>query len=295
VAAGSTAAPAIVGRDAELDQLRQLLVPDGPAGFVSEGEPGIGKSTLWLRGLEETNGRATVLAARPAETETSLPFPGTLPPTGRRRTGRVVRLAFAAGLEATRQANVAPGGLPVVFSSSSGDGDNCHEICQTLATANRALSPTRFHNSVHNAPAGYWSIAAGSQLPSTTICASDGSFAAGLLEALAQMAVTDTATAVIAYDLDYPPPLHPARPIAGPFAIALVLEPEPGPSVPARLKVRLTANAPGQVAHRELNTMLASIPAAQGVILLEAVAARRPATVNVSYLRPQTLQIEVSP
>ena len=254
---------------------------------------GIGVLGPGLCGWPETK---AVLSGRQAwvRTETQLPVPETLPPTERRRTGRVVRLAFAAGLEATRQANSDPVGLPVVFSSSSGDGDNCHEICQTLATANRALSPTRFHNSVHNAPAGYWSIAAGSQRPSTTICASDASFAAGLLEAVAQMAVAGT-TGLIAYDIDYPPPLHAARPITGPFAIALVLDPEPGPNVLARLQVRLNTAAPSGLAHRELKTMLASIPAAQGLILLEAIAARIPATLNISYLQPQTLHIEVSP
>lgn len=255
---------------------------------------GIGVRGPGLCGWPETE---AVLSGRQAWvwTETSLPVPETLPPTERRRTGRVVRLAFAAGLEATRQARRDPAGLPVVFSSSSGDGDNCHEICQTLATANRALSPTRFHNSVHNAPAGYWSIAAGSHRASTTICASDASFAAGFLEAVAQMAVAGTTRAVIAYDLDYPPPLHAARPIAGPFAIALVLEPEPGPNILARLNVCLTTAAPSRLAHRELNTMLASNPAAQGLILLEAIAARRPATLNISYLQPQTLHIEVRP
>ena len=255
---------------------------------------GIGVRGPGLCGWPETE---AVLSGRQpwVRTETRLPVPETLPPTERRRTGRVVRLAFAAGLEATRQANTDPAGLPAVFSSSSGDGDNCHEICETLATANRALSPTRFHNSVHNAPAGYWSIAAGSQRPSTTICASDASFAAGFLEAVTQMAVAGTTTALIAYDIDYPPPLHAVRPIAAPFAIALILEPEPGPNVLARLQVRLNTAAPSQLAHRELNTMLTSIPAAQGLILLEAVAARTPATVNVSYLQPQTLHIVVSP
>ncbi len=159
--------------------------------------------------------------------ETLLPAPETLPPTERRRTGRVVRLAFAIGLEATRHAEANPAQLPVVFASSGGDGDNCHEICQTLASADRSLSPTRFHNSVHNAPAGYWSIAAGTQVPSTTICAYDASFAAGLLETLAQIAVRKVATALFAYDLDYPPPLRAARSVPAPFGLALVLHPSP--------------------------------------------------------------------
>ena len=101
----------------------------------------------------------------------------------------MVKLALAAGLEATRQAGADPAQLPAIFTSSGGDGQNCHEICQALASAERQLSPTRFHNSVHNAAAGYWSIATGATPASNALCAYDASFAAGLLEALTQVAI----------------------------------------------------------------------------------------------------------
>src|SRR5256885_458513 len=65
----------------------------------------------------------------------------------------VVRLALAVGLEATARAGADPAALAAVFASSGGDGQNCHEICQVLASSERQLSPTRFHNSVHNAAA----------------------------------------------------------------------------------------------------------------------------------------------
>ena len=51
--------------------------------------------------------------------------------------------------------------LATVFSASGADGHNCHALCEQLATDDRQLSPTRFHNSVHNAAAGYWSVATG--------------------------------------------------------------------------------------------------------------------------------------
>mgnify|MGYP002075717815 CR=1 FL=1 len=43
-------------------------------------------------------------------------------------------------------------------------------LCQKIgvsvfASDDRLISPTRFHNSVHNAPSGYWSIAARSTRP----------------------------------------------------------------------------------------------------------------------------------
>ena len=239
---------------------------------------------------------AVLCAHRPyVRADTLLPAPETLPPTERRRSGRVVRLAFAIGLEAARHAEVNPAQLPVVFASSGGDGDNCHEICQTLASADRSLSPTRFHNSVHNAPAGYWSIAAGTQVPSTTICAYDASFAAGLLEAVTQIAAHGVATALIAYDLDYPPPLHAARSVPAPFGLALVLHSHPQPHSLAQLRVGIECGPADRVEHQELEALRTTIPAAQGLVLLEAIAKRQATTVRIAYLEPQTLHIVVTP
>jgi hypothetical protein len=239
---------------------------------------------------------AALSGRRPyARSDTTLLAPAVLPPTERRRAGRVVKLALAVGLEATRRANADPKHLPVVFASSGGDGDNCHEICQTLASPNRALSPTRFHNSVHNAPAGYWSIAAGAQVPSTTICAYDASFAAGLLETFAQVVADGRETALIAYDLDYPSPLRESRPGLAAFGLALVLQPGPGPQVLARLTARLDTGAPDRLTHPELEALRGAIPAAQGLGLLEALALGKPAAVNIRYLEPMTLRVEVSP
>lgn len=248
-------------------------------------------------GLADWPQTEAVLCARQAyeRADTLLPAPDTLPPTERRRSGRVVRLAFAIGLEAARQSGADPARLPVVFASSGGDGDNCHEICQTLASANRALSPTRFHNSVHNAPGGYWSIAAGTQVQSTTICAYDASFAAGLLEAVAQIAVSGSTTALIAYDLDYPPPLRAARTVPAAFGMALVLHASPQPHALAQLRVHLGTGTASRVDHQELEALRAAIPAAEGLVLLEALAMRRATTVNIAYLAPQTLRVAVAP
>src|SRR5262249_49261348 len=128
----------------------------------------------WPEALALLQGRSTYTFQ-----PTMLPVPERLPPAERRRVGRVVKLALAVGLEATASAGTDPAVLPSVFASSVGDGNNCHEICQALSLEERLISPTRFHNSVHNAAAGYWSIATGSQVASNAICAFDASFAAG--------------------------------------------------------------------------------------------------------------------
>ena len=153
-------------------------------------------------GLANWPEAAAVLSGRQAyrPAPTVLPTPTILAAAERRRTGRVVKLALAVALEATSQAGENPGDLASVFSSSGGDGHNCHEICQALSLAGREISPTRFANSVHNAAAGYWSIATGSMAESNVLCAFDASFTAGLLEALTQVAVDEIPVLLVAYD-----------------------------------------------------------------------------------------------
>ena len=80
-------------------------------------------------------------ASRP----TNVPVAAALPPSERRRASRAIKIALGAGLEAIGASGRDPASLASVFSSSAGDGYNCHELCQQLATDDRQLSPTRFH------------------------------------------------------------------------------------------------------------------------------------------------------
>jgi DNA-binding CsgD family transcriptional regulator len=69
----------IVGRDAELASVHAFLDRQiaGPVALTLEGEAGIGKSTLWLAGVEAARERGfRVLVARPAEAERGLTHAG---------------------------------------------------------------------------------------------------------------------------------------------------------------------------------------------------------------------------
>ena len=102
----------------------------------------------------------------------------------------------------------------------------CHAMCEALARPERLLSPTRFTNSVHNAPAGYWHIAAQSRRASTSLAAYDASVCAGLLEAAAQCCSSRQPVLLVACDMPYPAPLHALRPLPDVFACALLLVPQ---------------------------------------------------------------------
>ncbi|MDP3439496.1 MAG: beta-ketoacyl synthase chain length factor, partial [Azonexus sp.] len=173
-----------------------------------------------------------------------LPVPSILPPAERRRASRVVKLALALGLEAATQANADVSTLATVFSASGADGHNCHALCEQLASADRQISPTRFHNSVHNAAAGYWGIATKSMAPCQVICAYDASFGAGLLDALSQVVIDQQITLLISYDSEYPEPLHSKRQLPDCGGVALLLTPEKTSRSLARISVSpTTANA----------------------------------------------------
>jgi hypothetical protein len=226
-----------------------------------------------------------------------IPIPDGLPPAERRRIGRMVKLALSVGLQATAKAGIAPDDLPAVFASSGGDGENCHEICQALARDERMISPTRFHNSVHNAAAGYWSIATRSRAPSNALGAFDASFAAGLLEAVTQTVVDQTRVLLVAYDTHYPPPLFQKRPIPEPFGVAFVLSPvlSQNEQCIARLTVDRSDSPPDHMSNPDLEAVRASIPAARSLPLLRQLALRRAGSVNIQYLDGHSLAVEVDP
>src|SRR6266540_3649433 len=69
----------LIGRKAEIAFLSRFLddVPAGPCALVLEGEPGIGKTTLWKWAVAAAKERSfQVLSSRPAGPETKLAFAG---------------------------------------------------------------------------------------------------------------------------------------------------------------------------------------------------------------------------
>lgn len=249
-------------------------------------------------GLTDWPQTADVLAGRLPYTEarTIVPPPAALPAAERRRTGQAVKVALAAGLQAASASGRDVTTLATVFAASGGDGQNCHTICEALAGDDRQLSPTRFHNSVHNAPAGYWSIATRATAASNVLCAYDGSFAAGLLESLCQLAVDGAPSLLIAYDADYPEPLRAARPIVDVFGVALVLAPANAShsDTCVRIDVTLTDAPATKLASSALETLRNGNPAARALPLLAALAARRSTSVVLDYLTDTRVRVDVA-
>ena len=227
----------------------------------------------------------------------SLPKPlaACLPATERRRATTVTRLALDAASEALGDGD--PAAVTAVFASSGGEVEIIHGIFDQLASEDRRLSPTAFHNSVHNAAAGYWSIASGSHHPADSVCAYDDSFGSGLAEALLRVAAGEGPILLVAYDW---PPLFPIaefRPIAQAFAVALRLEPDAGQPGLTRLAgayrpappVSVPLTDAGLEAQRQTN------PAARALPLLAAIARGTAAELSLGQGMGGSLDLRVNP
>ena len=261
---------------------------------LAAGIAGIG---LIAPGLPDWPSARAVLCGEAAyqAAPSQLPAPAILPPAERRRASRVVKLALALGLEAAAHAGADVATLATVFSASGADGHNCHALCEQLATDDRRISPTRFHNSVHNAAAGYWGIATRAMAPCQVLCAFDGSFGAGLLDALAQVALDQQPVLLIAYDSEYPAPLNAKRDTPDCAGIALLLQPAQASGALAHLRV-CTSSAPADpLADPALEALRTAIPALRGLPLLARLARGDFGTLTLDYLPPMQLALELSP
>ena len=246
----------------------------------------------WMQGRQQLDGSLPYQAMRCV-----LPLPMALPAAERRRAGAVVKVSLAVGQEAVEASGLPSASLPSVFTSSSGDAINCHEICRALASSDRLISPTRFHNSVHNASSGYWSISSGSMASSSVLCARDASFAAGLLEAMTQVAVEQTAVLLVAYDTDYPEPLYSVRPLPDTFGAGLVLAPRRSERSLAQWTLDpaacFTSTAADRLDDEALEQVRSSIPAARCLPLLSSVAKQGAGEVVLDYLEGLQLAVQV--
>lgn len=201
------------------------------------------------------------------------PFATRIPDRERRRAPLHVKIAVEVAQQAVDASGFDPASLPTVFTSGMGDVKTTDLICRALAAPQKIISPTHFHNSVHNASSGYWSIAAACHERSNAVSGFRHSFAVALLEAAILCKTEGKPVMLIACDIGTEPPLDAICPIAGPFGIALVLAPV-GASGHAGIQVSLQPSTCDRAEHSGLadRVGVAGNPAATALELLEQLA-----------------------
>ena len=144
-----------------------------------------------------------------------------LPPMVRRRTSEATRIAISAATRACSNAGIRHD-LPAVFVSLSGEIQVTDRLCQAIARNEYPLSPTQFHNSVHNTASSYWSMASDSQAPMMAMAALEDGFALGLLESWCQLQTGAEKILLVVYEEQAPSRLLPHYDWE-PCALSLVL------------------------------------------------------------------------
>jgi hypothetical protein len=254
---------------------------------------------FWARGLPDwTHARAALRGGlQITDGETRRPAPTMLPAAERRRVPDSVALALEVATQAVTQSGRPAAELPTVFASTHGDLAITDYVCSTLVEQPTLLSPTKFHNSVHNAAAGYWTIGTQCLAPSSALAAFDRTFAAGFVEAASIAAADDCPVLLAAYDVDACGALASVTASRGLLAYALVLSPTAHSVSLATIGWGLVAtSAPPSGTVSAAARDLQHNAAAPALPLFEALAASGSHTVTLPLDRTgaNTLQLNVT-
>lgn len=234
--------------------------------------------------------------APPVEPPLPIPSPSQLPPAERRRAPQTVALSLAAAHEAVSTCGHDPARLLAVFASAHGDLPVIDELCRTLVHTPTLVSPTRFLHSIHNAPAGFWSMLSRNGQGNTSVSGGAHSFAHGLLEALVQCEAEQRPVLYVAYDTGAVGALTHTTTSEGALAVALVLAPPDRRARTATIHWSLEAGtapvpqARGPAARAlDRNAMATALP------LCEALAVAQPARLVWPLSAHQSLDLRLAP
>ena len=227
---------------------------------------------VWSPQLADFPALRRVLAGAAPAPAAARPGAALLPATERRRAPPVVLLTVEVAQQAAAMSGRDVAALPCVFASTHGDQATTDYMCATLARNPLELSPTRFHNSVHNAAVGYWTIAVGCHAASSAVAAQRASFGAGLLEAAGQALGDGQAVLFACADTVGSGPLGEVTGCSETFGSALVLAPERTAHTLARLDLELTPARHDTALAEPLAAWRAHNPSAAALALLALLA-----------------------
>lgn len=210
-----------------------------------------------------------------------------LPSAERRRATPVTRLALDVAIEALGSHD--PSQTTSIFASSGGEAGVTHGLFEALCEPHPLLSPTAFHQSVHNTAAGYFGIATGSHQPSDSLCAFDDSLGAGFAECALRVEQGEVDVLLVAYDLAPPFPIRTHRRIDDDLALAFHFN-NASPAPLAELDVHFVPTP-----HRRARTAFVKNPLECAYPLLRAIARRESFEFSLGCGLGGQLDIRLSP
>ena len=187
--------------------------------------------------------------------------PAILPPMLRRRTSAPTRaVAWVLG-ELSERSGADLRTAPIVLGTDHGEIAVTVDLLAAALDPEADVSPTRFHNSVHNTALGYVSIACGNRAGHTTISAGPDTLAMTLVEGAARLGTGAGDVLVVVADEPVPPPL-PRRGPAEVTAVAFHLSADA-----AGAAAEIAVEGPGPVPEpRPADPCVAAVALARAVV-----------------------------
>lgn len=236
------------------------------------------------------------------------PKPEIIPANERRRAPLPVRAAVEVSWQALQHAGLASSEVACVFGSGLGDTEITDYMCRVLTTAEKQLSPTKFHNSVHNAAAGYWTISTGCMKSANSIAAYQNTAGLALLEAMIQCQQHSEPVLVTLFDTAAHDAYRQIFACEYSFAAALLIVPAGSATAPlARLAISAEATSAEnsaavaspqlsdtQLPCAELAALYRDNPSAKVLGLLQQLAVKQAGQSAFALSPARALNLEVS-
>ncbi|TAL53622.1 beta-ketoacyl synthase chain length factor [Pandoraea sp.] len=222
--------------------------------------------------------------------------PSMLAPNERRRTTTAIRLALRVTEQLAARAPLDVSRIASVFTSSAGDLQVTDRVCMALGQPGAPVSPIHFHNIVHNATAGYWSIGAHAQAGSVSLSAGEASFAAGLLEALSIVVSEQAPVLLVSYEQPAPAIIDRHLPICAPFATAMLVSGQAPGATGWALNVERIPYCPAtRMAHPAWERLRAGNAAARALPMLECMATDRRERIFLDAGGAASVAVDIAP
>lgn len=231
----------------------------------------------------------------------SPPKPAVIPANERRRAPLLVRIAVEVSSQALQQSALAAQDVACVFGSGLGDTEITDYMCRQLATEEKLLSPTKFHNSVHNAAAGYWTISSHCMRAANSIAGFEHTAGLAVFEAMSHALSHNEPVLITLFDIAAQGLFADLFDCEQGFAAALIIAPPECPVAQSSAQIASASielrgeQAPSQCHAQWLKNLQQGNPAAALLPVFEAIyereLGRSTAAVTLGLSANSSLQI----
>ncbi len=190
----------------------------------------------------------------------------------RRRATPLTRLAIEALVQATTASGSDLATIQSVWATAHGEHSPAIKMLAMMKTGEGRVSPTQFHNSVHNTAGGYASIASNNATRSTTLTGGSELVGSTLLEAFCLLDAHGGEVAVVLADEPLQAPFERSLTTAS-LSISLVLSHERAGAIGALKDLART-----QTSGARLHERFGGLYVSAGLPLIESLVRGQPGT-----------------